>query len=318
MSDIDFKNKKAYVDFKKSNAKVSSDYNGMLLEKKKKKKYIIVLIVIAVLIALIVYTAIDIGRKNSIITVQNVTITHEQLPESFFGYKILQISDLNGKEFGDRQEKLLEVINGLDYDIILLTGDYVANDGSGDAWALWDILDGLEKTTPIYYIFGEQDEPFKDALTEQFEERGLIPVYPAQRIESAAGEYIYLSGIKNNSALEDFDFEAESDFYICVAHEPIDYNVDTRLANVNTRIITEIDYDVSISGHTLGGQYRLPILGTVYSEGQGAFPQERYIYGMHTDDSGRVNYISGGLGVKSGFRMGITPEIALIELKSEE
>lgn len=333
LSDIDFNDKKKYKGLGKMKTESSFSPSASIFEEKKKPWKWVILAVAVILVVCIIAWIADIARCNSKIEVKNIVIEHKDIPKSFSGYKILQISDINGKEFGDRQSELISLIKGLDFDMILLTGDYYGEDKS-DPWPLLDLLDGLKTNKPIYYILGEEDVPARDSkdddwmmcinppensqIVTELKERGVISVYPAQRIESDAGEYIYLTGIKNNNRLKGFDFEAESDFSICVTHKPIDYNVDARLRDVNTRIITEIDYDLNIAGHTLGGQYKIPILDTVYADDYGFFPQESQVYGLSKDSSGRYSYISGGLGVKSGFRMGISPEISVIELKATE
>lgn len=331
MAGIDFFEKNKYTDSSgmKSSKKFSPSAS-IFDDKKKTRKWILIAIAAVLLICIVVWI-IDVARSNGTIEVKKMVVEHEDIPASFSGYKILQISDINGKEFGDRQSELVALIKGLKFDMILLTGDYYGED-KNDPWAVLDIIDGLKTDKPIYYVLGEEDVPAKKTedddwmmcipvpddskIAAEFAERGVMPVYPAQRIESDAGEYIYLTGIKNSNTLKGFDFEAETDFSICVSHKPIDYNVDARLRDVNTRIITEIDYDLNIAGHTLGGQYRLPVLDTVYTDDYGFFPQEKQVYGLSKDSSGRYNYISGGLGVKSGFRMGICPEVSIIELKA--
>lgn len=42
--------------------------------------------------------------SNSHVTVDKVTIAHNRLPAAFENFKILQISDLKGKEFGNNQK----------------------------------------------------------------------------------------------------------------------------------------------------------------------------------------------------------------------
>lgn len=331
MADIDFTEKNKYSDY--GNLKDSKPFSpsaSIFDDKKKTRKWIIVVVAVLLIICIIAWI-VSIARCNSIIKITNVVVQHEDIPASFSGYRILQISDLNGKEYGDRQSELISLIKGIDYDMILLTGDYHGDD-KDDPWAVLDLLDGLKTDKPVYYVLGEEDVPPRKSadddwmmcispdedlqIVTELESRGVLPVYPAQRIESEAGEYIYLTGIKNSGTLKGFDFEAESEFSICVTHKPVDYNVDARLKDVNTRIITEIDYDLNIAGHTLGGQYKIPILGTVYTGDYGIFPQESQVYGLSKDSGGRYRYITSGLGVKSGFRMGISPELAVIELKA--
>ena len=126
----------------------------MIPDKKKSHKWIIAPVAFVLLLALVVYTLYDNGR----IVVDYVTVKHSQVPDSFDGYKILQISDLHGKKFGEENNNLVEVIDSIDYDMILLTGDYM-DEPNGDNY--WDIIDLLEdiknKDVPKLYILGESD-----------------------------------------------------------------------------------------------------------------------------------------------------------------
>ena len=57
---------------------------------------------------------------------------------------------------------------------------------------------------------------------------------------------------------------------------------------------------------------RLPLLGPVYVDGQGFLPEDRYSYGLSKDASGRLKFISSGLG---GFRAFNRPEVSIITLR---
>lgn len=66
----------------------------MVPDKKKSYKWLMIPVSFVLLLALIVYTLYDNGR----IIVDYVTVTHAQIPASFDGYRILQISDLPWKK----------------------------------------------------------------------------------------------------------------------------------------------------------------------------------------------------------------------------
>jgi predicted MPP superfamily phosphohydrolase len=70
--------------------------------------------------------------------------------------------------------------------------------------------------------------------------------------------------------------------------------------------------DLMLSGHTHGGQFRLPFLGACYVPALGIFP--RWDYGRFS--SGRTTLIvSGGLGESCvPIRVNIRPEMSLITL----
>lgn len=79
------------------------------------------MLVVVILLLFIgaIYNVYD--NSRFIVAEQSISLTN--LSESFDGYRILQISDLHGKYFGEQQTELLEAINGMEYDCILFTGD---------------------------------------------------------------------------------------------------------------------------------------------------------------------------------------------------
>lgn len=312
-----------------------STKDSFFVEEKKKRPILPLIIVGAILTILIIFAIVGL-RYGAKIVVSRAQVKSDQLPASFDGYKILQVSDLHGTEFGDRQSKLKKLIATLDYDMVIFTGDYTG-DTEDIRFFIMDLVACIERDVPMYYVLGDCDytppvvskssdkwkmciiPPDKIPVMTAFEECGVEFVYPAQKITNDEGDSIYLTGISYDKELMNrMDFDQETDFSICVTHKPINYNVTRHLKDVNKRMITEFDYDLCLSGHTLGGQYRLPILGALYSEDEGLFPQENSLKGLSTDDAGRYNFICGGLGVESGFRFFSHPEISVIELKHVE
>ena len=78
---------------------------------------------------------------NSSVHVDHQTISLVGLPEDMEGYKILQISDLHGRDFGAHQASLLRTINAETYNLVVFTGDMVGS--SGNAQPFYDLLKGL-------------------------------------------------------------------------------------------------------------------------------------------------------------------------------
>lgn len=96
--------------------------------------------------------------------------------------------------------------------------------------------------------------------------------------------------------------ESKCDMSILIAHEP-QFIEEYTAAN----------YDFIFSGHAHGGQIRLPLLGGLFSPGQGVFP--KYTSGVHNAGNGRM-VISRGLGNSSfPIRIFNRPEIILAEIQ---
>ena len=71
------------------------------------------IIILIIICACVIYNIYDNNRFK--VVAQEITI--DKLPNEFDGFKILQISDLHGKSFGENQKDLLKTINSLEYDI---------------------------------------------------------------------------------------------------------------------------------------------------------------------------------------------------------
>jgi predicted MPP superfamily phosphohydrolase len=288
-----------------------------------------------------------VGWDNNRVVVDDVTLSHAELPVSFDGYKILQISDLHEKTFGPEQKKLVNLIKKQEYDLVLFTGDYIA-DGRGDLKPLKDLLKGMPNDREMYYILGHTD--VNNSITslvagnrffDLFEKYGVKPLYPGQKI-TINGESIWLKtnpyvGINEivdgspsqqmidaKKAFDQLYNNASDPFTIEVSHRPteIDHE-DDLLHDYRTTTLGEtdeewIDWHLSINGFTHGGQYYLPIIGPLYAPGYGFFPGKVNVRGVHTVN-GHTQYVSPGLGASgpafAKFRLFNTPSIGLITLK---
>ena len=83
------------------------------------------------------------------------TITVVGLPEELENYRILVLSDMNGKRFGDRQSALAREVESLGYDMILCVGDMVGK--GGDPEPFYEFLEGLSRPGRVYFVCGDSD-----------------------------------------------------------------------------------------------------------------------------------------------------------------
>lgn len=303
-------------------------------------------IIPGIIFALIILTVGCTVWNNQRVVIDNVILNNSKLPSSFEGYRILQITDLHGKSFGKKQEKLVELIKKQKYDLMLFTGDYIT-DESDDLTALEDLLKGLREHGDKYYILGNADEDNSIAplvegnrVNDLFAKYGVKPLYPGVGI-AKGNETIWLKtnpyvGVNEISrkipqelvtAKEEFDKKyaaAVHPFTIEVSHRPteIDFE-DENFQDYRTRILGEtdkewIDWDLSINGHTHGGQISLPFIGPLYAPNHGFFPGKVNVVGVHSAN-GHTQYVCPGLGVSGSkfarFRFFSTPAVGLITLK---
>ena len=108
-----------------------------------------------IILAAIAILASGVMLNNSNLTVTEQTVTVVGLPNDLEGYRIVVLSDLNGKRFGDEQSLLLMTLNGIKYDAIFCVGDMVGK--SGNAEPFWEFIDGLRNPDKVYFICGDSD-----------------------------------------------------------------------------------------------------------------------------------------------------------------
>lgn len=82
-------------------------------------------------------------------------VKSQKLPESFDGFKIVQLSDLHGAEFGEDGMELVEKVKELEPDIIALTGDFVTDEG--DLAAVEKLAARLTELCPVYFVSGNHE-----------------------------------------------------------------------------------------------------------------------------------------------------------------
>ncbi|WP_294276060.1 metallophosphoesterase [uncultured Chryseobacterium sp.] len=258
--------------------------------------------------------------------VRKVKVKIKNLPESFRGYKIVQISDVHSGSFSDpsRLEHAIHLINEQKPDLVLFTGDMVnnvaeefkpfiplfstikANDGKFAVLGNHDYAD--------YVTWNSLDAKRKnlETLIEYEKEAGFEMLRNEHRIIEKNGEQLYILGVDNwglkpfpqfgdlDKALKNVP---ESAAKILMSHDPthFDYVVKKHPGNVQ----------LTLSGHTHGMQFGLDLKNIKWSPVQYRYPKWADLY----ESEGKMLYVNRGFGVL-GYpgRVGVLPEITLFEL----
>ena len=246
--------------------------------------------------------------------ISNNSLTVPYLPAGLEGIKIVQLTDLHYKP--DKDEDLLstvvEKVNQINPDLIMLTGDYVDHDTSGIDPML-EHFSKLKSKHGILACMGNHDGWCTDGDSSfyktRFEKSGikfLVNENTAltinnEQIYVGATDYIWLGNPDPKATLKGIPSDAP---LITMVHEP-DY-FDTMLQHR--------DHHLQLSGHTHGGQCRVPIIG--YAPKKVKFGK-KYIYGEYTKDNSSI-FVSKGLGT-TGIRVRFSclPEIALHTIKAK-
>ena len=77
------------------------------------------------------------------------------LPAAFDGFRIVQLTDLHGRQFGAGNERLIAAVAKAEPDLIALTGDFV--DEESDVSDILPLVRGLTAVAPVYYVTGNHE-----------------------------------------------------------------------------------------------------------------------------------------------------------------
>lgn len=125
-------------------------------EFKIKFRYVILCVLVFLVCATVIYTLWD----NNRVIVEEQEIYLDNLPKEFDGYRILQISDLHSKYFGEKQERLLSLVNSLEYDCIMFTGDMNKNtedEYSETSKAFLELAENIKNKENMIWVDGNTD-----------------------------------------------------------------------------------------------------------------------------------------------------------------
>lgn len=278
-----------------------------------KKKTICILS--GILLILIVWTA----WGNAALELNTYTISSRGLPDAFDGYRIAQISDLHNAEFGDGNQRLLDMLREAEPDMIAITGDLIDSRKTNIAVAL-AFAEEAVRIAPCYYVSGNHEArvPEYRELKAGLEAAGVTVLDDARVEIEISGKSITIIGVNDPSFLADYltsdaavmdrklsELSSEdASFTILLSHRPELF--DTYAAH---------DMDLVLTGHAHGGQFRLPLIGGLIAPNQGLFP--KYDDGLYSEGNTKM-IVSRGLGNSIiPFRFNNRPEVVLIELKSQ-
>jgi predicted MPP superfamily phosphohydrolase len=237
------------------------------------------------------------------------------LPSAFDGLRIIQLSDLHIDplyRYG-YMERVVERVNLLEPDVVFLTGDYVTQD-AGAATPLAAILAGLRAPLGTYAILGNHDVwhrkrvPVRNAFVQ-----AGIPVLENDHIVLARnGQTLVVAGLDDGwggrpNLRQALDTAPDAPV-ILLLQEP---DLVTRYQH-NPRIV------VQLSGHSHGGQVRIPGHGAIYLPRYG----RQFDAGIYRVGNVWLN-TNVGLGMTSyglttpPVRFNCPPEISLLTLRRQ-
>jgi uncharacterized protein len=288
------------------------------------------LVKLAVIIGAIPFFSMIYGMMNGAYNYRKrkVVLTLNNLPKSFNGFKIVQISDIHTGSFTRMNplKEAVQIINDQNPDVVFFTGDLV-NDKHEEALPFIDILRKIKTKHGVFSIFGNHDygdymkweskeakEENLEKLADIHKQLGWNLLLDEHRHIEQDGERITVIGVQNWSARMGFQkYGSIEKATKGIAYSPVNILLSHDPSHWKAQITDQYDkIDLTLSGHTHGMQFGVEIPGFKWSPIQYFYKEWADLY-QHKNQFLYVNRGLGFLGYPG--RVGILPEITVFELK---
>lgn len=230
--------------------------------------------------------------------------------------RIVQLSDLHVDRFGYRDRLMIDLVERLEPDLLVLTGDYINVSNIHDPQAYTDaqrILASLHAKHGVYAVRGNVDNRkmmrriIAGTHVQWLENEGLVVEVNGQRL--------YLAGVAPRRECDPaaaFQNSSPDLYSVLLCHIPDDILQ-----------VSRYHPDLFLAGHTHGGQIRVPFFGAIKTNSR--LPR-KYSAGLHEwsnrqgSDSceGIAMYINRGIGFEGESapraRFDCRPEITVFEI----
>lgn len=259
--------------------------------------------------------------------INRINLKSSRLPKPFKGFKIVQISDFHAGSFDwfDQVKEGMEKINDLDPDIIVFTGDLV-NNRTAEVLPFKELWSNLRAKHGKFAVLGNHDygdyvpwnsdderQENLNLMYQFYEETGFKLLLNENQEIKIDEQKISIVGVENwgtgrfpkygklDIALKGVENET---FTVLLSHDPDHWKEQVRQH--------KNPIDLTLSGHTHGAQFGVPIPGGVWSPASWRYD---FWKGLYKADKTRHLYVNTGFGFL-GYpgRINMAPEITLFEL----
>lgn len=257
-----------------------------------------------------------------------IPLKFDNLPDSFDGFRIVQISDLHiGSFIGNMKhvQRGIDMVNREKPDIILFTGDLITVQAD-EVKQFIPVLSQLKAKYGMYSVTGNHSYSGKDyfhwnkvdspeenlnKIIEHHKTIGFDILMNEHRKINLNGDSITLLGIENwghPPFPQEGDIEKacvgvdDDSFKVLMSHDPSFFDA---------KVKDKLNIDLTLSGHTHAMQMGFKIGKFEWSPAKFKYPKWGGLY----RENGKALYVNRGFGhVIYSARIGVRPEITVIDL----
>lgn len=251
--------------------------------------------------------------EPKLLKIETVTLTTDKLHLTQ-PLKIVQFSDVHLGEYYTLLDcqKVIDAVNDLKPDLVIFTGDLIDDNKTfQDEEGTINFLQQLESRYGKYAVYGNHDHGGNGTrrYARIMKKSGFRLLKDEQTtIKLENGDQLTLIGLDDvilsrPNMAKAFKNVPEAHYKLFLSHAP---DVADQAADYGV--------DLQLSGHTHGGQIRLPLIGAPFTPPYG----RQYVKGLYTVGThGMKLYVNSGIGTSQlPYRLMNKPEVTMILLKS--
>ncbi len=248
--------------------------------------------------------------ERQIVLVNTYRIPVPRLPRAFHGFRLVHLTDLHYGFLVSLKflQSVVKRANRIPRDVTICTGDIVdVRDSSRQIDRVWPLLSHLQAPGGVFSVLGNHDH-WADGDRSRFwlrrtgqdlSKKAVCFTRNGQRLWMAGTGDLMEDHVPLDSVIRNIP---KDDCRIVLAHNPDTADTDYRSP-----------VDLMISGHTHGGQVRVPFYGSPVLPVR----NKTYSCGVKQTPKGYPIFISRGIGWSIlPIRFNCYPEIAVLELVS--
>src|SRR6266849_5673674 len=245
------------------------------------------------------------GRLDMEVTRRRIRLA--RLPKAFEGFRIAQLSDIHISPFmpADEIRRCVTITNQLKADLVAMTGDYLLWDPAEQGEVV-HILAGLRAPYGVFGCLGNHETitQTEESITRSFAAQGIRILRQDRAPIRLGSDALNLIGIDDSQPdLKVIARQVAPDTVnILLVHDQAPNGFDQAV---------ELGIDLTLAGHTHGGQLSLEFLRRGLCLARVETP---YVSGWYEKSGGQL-YVNRGIGTTMfPIRAGARPEITVLEL----
>lgn len=273
-------------------------------------------IILFLILILLIYIS------NNCLKVTKYEVKNNKLPKNFDNLKIVHISDVHSRIFGENNELVIQKINKINPDIVIMSGDII-DDSCDNVEEYIKYFKEIYSKYPTYYSIGNHErklgyKKYKRYL-DLLRKSGVNVIVNGSMYLEKNGEKIKINALKFRENMQPKVLtEVRKEKYIKYMKNKLE-NLDTNEFNIliahdpeNFKLYEKLGVDLIFSGHIHGGLIRIGKL-CLLSPRRKFFP--KYAYGKYKLNNTTL-IVSSGMGNASiPIRLFNRPEIVEVILK---